>query len=486
VKADPAAKRETRFNNISQILKGSNLLLALDNFESIFRAVGEKKSDASVLYKFFEDLPARGVTLLISSRESTNLPGERMVEVSGLDMYFGGKLFSEIVRKRRTELDEQSCREASSAVGGHPLAIRLVAPVFDGGEGTTLEEFIANLDATLKTAAKTMADGKRHDTLQTCFDFSLNHFDASAPELVDAIARLSEFTAEFLDWLAAPALFGREKIFESDDSQEQAFKDSARHLHRLYDVGLLEREILAINENDSLTFYSLHPALRPFAADRLTQDSKSSAEDGYFLAMRHLGRTCYPTSKGGGIYAMKMYQQARDILEGLGDLQGKSMTLGMISKVFWEKQSYKDAIASLLSGLMQLVELKIEPQTQQAMASDMAGWRQELGAEKFDGIWKELTDSPIPEWLAQPSQSEQKGMTAEQFIIEAIQAARQKKPEAQHFYEAAGKMAGDPDAPDDLHTLGRVLQRIMIGDTKADLSSLPPELAEIVRKVLQE
>jgi hypothetical protein len=46
-------------------------------------------------------------------------------------------------------------------------------------------------------------------------------------------------------------------------------------------------------------------------------------------------------------------------------------------------------------------------------------------------------------------------------------------------------MANDLDASEELRALGRVLQRIMIGDTKADLTSLPPELADLVRKALE-
>jgi tetratricopeptide (TPR) repeat protein/CHAT domain-containing protein len=399
IKADPAWGSETRLDNVSRRLQGQNLLLALDNFESVFRATGEKKAEASVLYKFFEGLPARGVTLLISSRETTNLPGEHIVEVRGLDGYYGGRLFSELIHKRRAELDERSCQLASRAVGGHPLAIRLVAPVFDGGEGWDLADFLANLDDTLRTAAKTMADGKRHDTLYACFDFSLAHFTHSAPELVDGIARLSEFYGTFPDWLAAPALFGREKIFENDESQGKAFKDAAKLLHRLYDGGLLEREILPTSEDDSLTFYSLHPALQPFAAERLDETMKASAEDGYFLSMQHLGRICHPASEGGGIHArfnlaltafralpdlrhaaglrtdsegsnlcyhaafilthfgdldgaMKMYQQALEIDEGLGDLQGKSATLHAMAGIL--------RVRGDLDGAMKMYQQSLE------------------------------------------------------------------------------------------------------------------------------
>ena len=45
-------------------------------------------------------------------------------------------------------------------------------------------------------------------------------------------------------------------------------------------------------------------------------------------------------------------------------------------------------------------------------------------------------------------------------------------------------MAADSNVPAEMRELGRVLQRIMIGDKNADLSSLPKEWAELVRKAM--
>jgi hypothetical protein len=46
-------------------------------------------------------------------------------------------------------------------------------------------------------------------------------------------------------------------------------------------------------------------------------------------------------------------------------------------------------------------------------------------------------------------------------------------------------MAADSSAPQELQQLGRVLQRIMLGDRNVDLSSLPREWAEAVTKALR-
>ena len=45
-------------------------------------------------------------------------------------------------------------------------------------------------------------------------------------------------------------------------------------------------------------------------------------------------------------------------------------------------------------------------------------------------------------------------------------------------------MAADSSVPEELRELGRVLQRIMVGEKNVDLSSLPKEWVELVKKEL--
>jgi hypothetical protein len=47
-------------------------------------------------------------------------------------------------------------------------------------------------------------------------------------------------------------------------------------------------------------------------------------------------------------------------------------------------------------------------------------------------------------------------------------------------------MAADASAPKELQELGRVLQRIMLGDRNMDLSSLPKEWAELIQRMKDE
>ena len=102
--------------------------------------------------------------------------------------------------------------------------------------------------------------------------------------------------------------------------------------------------------------------------------------------------------------------------------------------------------------------------------------RQAIGDNRFDTLWRQITNSPIPEWLTQLPQE-----TAQQFIAGAIQSAREKRPEAEEYFKSAQKMAADSSVPAEMRELGRVLQRIMIGDKNVDLSSLPKEWAELIK-----
>ena len=111
--------------------------------------------------------------------------------------------------------------------------------------------------------------------------------------------------------------------------------------------------------------------------------------------------------------------------------------------------------------------------------------RNTIGGNEFDSLWKQVTDSPLPEWLSESPQQQQ-GVTAEQFIAGAIQSAREKRPEAEEYFKSAQKLAADSSVPAEMRELGRVLQRIMIGDRNVDLSSLLREWAEAVKKTVHE
>ena len=111
-------------------------------------------------------------------------------------------------------------------------------------------------------------------------------------------------------------------------------------------------------------------------------------------------------------------------------------------------------------------------------------WISEQASELFAELWEEQELGEIPDWLA--PHEDQQGLTTEQFIEMCLTAAREKRPEAAELFDAATKMAADPNAPPEAQALGKALQQIMTGSKIPDLTSLPPEWAELIRKGLEE
>jgi hypothetical protein len=60
-----------------------------------------------------------------------------------------------------------------------------------------------------------------------------------------------------------------------------------------------------------------------------------------------------------------------------------------------------------------------------------------------------------------------------------------KKDAKQEYFEAISKMVVNPNAPPHYRELGDVLKKYMSGIKNPDLSGLPSEIAEIVRKALE-
>ena len=172
--ANDTKEREAMVRNA---LTSKRTLLGLDNFETLNHALNDDaaKGTAKSLYAFFKSLPAIGVTLCVTSREKTNLPGENIEDIYGLENAMGGALFYENVSTRKDALNEAGLEKLSAAVGGHPLAFRLLAPIFEEQAGLSLEQFIEKLQTFLPKASDQWTEEERHASLGACFAFSLDH-----------------------------------------------------------------------------------------------------------------------------------------------------------------------------------------------------------------------------------------------------------------------------------------------------------------------
>ena len=289
--ANDTKEREAIVRNA---LTSKRTLLGLDNFETLNHAIQSLETLESVkvaksLYAFFKSLPAAGVTLCVTSREKTNLPGEHMEEIYGLEDAMGGVLFYENVSTRKDALNEAGLEKLSAAVGGHPLALRLLAPIFEEQAGLSLEQFVEKLQTFLPKASDQWTEQERHESLGACFAFSMDNLpkDEEGEKLRVAISRLSVFIAFFMVYTAAPVIENHFPDTEKGEQLSDMRPNASKTLHDLWERGLLERSIIPLGE-ESFYLYRLHPTLRLFAKARLT--NAEVVQEYYWQSMSNFAR----------------------------------------------------------------------------------------------------------------------------------------------------------------------------------------------------
>ncbi|MBI3189738.1 MAG: tetratricopeptide repeat protein [Ignavibacteriales bacterium] len=257
---------------VRNALTSKRTLLGLDNFETLNYALNEKGSDeektAKSLHTFFKSLAANGVTLCVTSREVTNLPGETVEDIQGLTNESGGRLFQENVVRQKGEIYIEETQQVSEIVGGHPLALRLLASAFDDQVGTSLDQYIVSLQSFLPKARDKWTEEDRHESLRASFDFTMNNLikTGAGKELQIALIRLSVFVAFFAPIVAAYTITN--KWSETNDVEEQD-ENAEKISHALWERGLLERTTLTF-EDGNIYLYRLHPVLGFFVKEQWT------------------------------------------------------------------------------------------------------------------------------------------------------------------------------------------------------------------------
>ena len=76
-------------------------------------------------------------------------------------------------------------------------------------------------------------------------------------------------------------------------------------------------------------------------------------------------------------------------------------------------------------------------------------------------------------------------MTLEQLFDAVVQARQGDTTLGEQLYNGMQQLAADPNQPDGLRTLIRVLTRILIGERNPDLSQLSDEFRQAVEALLR-
>jgi hypothetical protein len=375
-------------------LTRKNTLLGLDNFETLNYALNNKDSDeaktAKSLHAFFRSLVTEGVKLCVTSREKTGLGGEYIEEIHGLSDQMGGRLFQDNVTLQRDQITIEGTQKVSEIVGGHPLALRLLASAFDD-QGGTLEEYIENLQSHIPKASDQWTEQERHESLRASFDFTMNNLvkTEEGKELQKGLSRLSIFVSFFAPYVAAPTFVGKWPKSEEEDRLQQGTAE--KFIYMLWERGLLERLSLPLT-GENLYLYRLYPALNQFTGERIQPEDVSIIQEDYFRAMSLLASRSFPTSGGNGVYgspllstvarfampdmlkatdlkhdkdglnllfnlaflyhhfgglseALRLYEKALEISERLNELKGKSFILLRMGMIYYDRSDFDTALS---------------------------------------------------------------------------------------------------------------------------------------------
>lgn len=330
---------------VRNALTSKRTLLGLDNFETLNHALNDEaiKGIAKSLYAFFKSLPAAGITLCVTSREKTNLAGEHIEEIYGLEDAMGGALFYENVSTRKDALNEAGLEKMSAAVGGHPLALRLLAPIFEEQAGLSLEQFIEKLQTFLPNASDQWTEQQRHESLGACFVFSMDNLprNEEGEELQVALSRLSLFIAFFAPIIAAPVIAN--KWYETEDEYNGQIERAEKISHALWERGLLERAALEFLDGNYY-LYRLHPALGIFARECLTD--VETVKENYWRSMNYLAGTAEKQSDKSLLMTQIAFRAMPDLLaaaEGKSDEDAALMQFH-VGKLLRQFGLYDDAL----------------------------------------------------------------------------------------------------------------------------------------------
>jgi len=362
--ANDTKERETLVRNA---LTSKRTLLGLDNFETLNHALNddETKGTAKSLYAFFKSLPAAGATLCVTSREKTSLPGEHIEEIYGLEDAMGGALFYENVSTRRDALNQASLEKLSAAAGGHPLALRLLAPTFEEQAGLSLEGFTIQLQGFLPKASDQWTEQERHESLGACFAFSMDNLpkNKNGERLRIAISRLSVFTGYFYEATAAIVLENHRSDFENSEKIAEMWSDARKTLHMLWERGLLERATIE-HEKGISYIYCFHPVLNQFAMEYLDPKDQSTVVEMHRTAMDYLSFIAVPTSTdrgffGDGLLSIYVRLAMPDLLKAVKQ-RGNKETLNLLLRIAFLKHHFgewDDAMQFYQQGLEIVEEL---------------------------------------------------------------------------------------------------------------------------------
>ena len=145
---------------------------------------------------------------------------------------------------------------------------------------------------------------------------------------------------------------------------------------------------------------------------------------------------------------------------------------------FLEDMAQQDDWRNLVAVLRRILAGERDPQ---ALLPGLDDTDSVIVGDVLQGLGVDVGDSPTSDEDGEPE-----GITLEQ-LVDLVGVASQPGAPAgmgEQLFALTRQLSNDPDAPEELHALGRVLNRVLAGDRKPDLAGLPPALAAKVQEML--
>ena len=254
--------------------QADELLLVLDNYESVLQGCEAEQADALAVQRLVYQLAEGGTNLLLTSREQpAGLPGERLFpdqdSLPGLQTGAAIQLFLQHSTKASTHAAEQRALAAAvaEATEGHPLAVALLAGEWDTSE-VSADRFLDGWQDELATAQRVGLVG-HHRTFATAFARS---YDRLPAELQTRLRALSLFEFPFFAEAAA-LVWG----LDTTDSDLAGVRDDLGRLVRLCLLDVAAR----FEKDNTPATYRFQPAMRQEVARRVAEVERAAHQRGY-------------------------------------------------------------------------------------------------------------------------------------------------------------------------------------------------------------
>ena len=241
---------------MNELSKQKRVLILADNYEMIVSKIKDKRvEDAVKINNFLESVPDN-TSIILTSRRKDNLTGEVLINLEGLSNEEGYDLFCELAKKNLKNQCEDNVisdkiKSIVKKVGGHPLAIEILARSYRG-EG--IEELSSMFDSLGIGVQNPKSIDERLRSLDACFEYSINLL---SEKLEQFLLQITLFSSPFPSRLTS-----------------DVFSIEERDLDELYEHSLIQR--IEKDEFGELErefwLYDFHPVIHEFLKKKLDKE----------------------------------------------------------------------------------------------------------------------------------------------------------------------------------------------------------------------